>query len=135
MWSGANVIHYHLELALAATADRVRVCAVGHGQAGSHWRPRRCAAGLMAMCTGKTTLLRALQQPQAKTLESPQSSNTVAFAELVLDKGGRATQVQRPAWKIWKPKCLTEFDGRLRLLLVDMPGQLQCVERVGMQAG
>ncbi len=138
MWSGANVIHYHLELALAATADRVRVCAVGHGQAGSHWRPRRCAAGLMAMCTGKTTLLMALQQPRAKTLESPQSSNTVAFAELVLDKGGRATKVRHPAWKIWKapPKTPAALaDGRLRLLLVDMPGQLQCVERVGMQAG
>ena len=72
----------------------------------------------MAMCTGKTTLLRALQQPRAETLESPQSSNTVAFAELVLDKGGRATQVKHPKWKFWKAQPNNLADGRLRLLLV-----------------
>jgi hypothetical protein len=75
----------------------------------------------------------ALQQPQAKTLESPQSSHSVAFTELVLEQGGRASkvQVQRPAaWMFWKsqPKYPVPLaDGRLRLLLVDMPGQLQYV--------
>ncbi len=76
------------------------------------------------LCAGKTTFLQALKQ-QVGEVSAPLSSNNVSFDELVLDDGGRATQVQLPKWQAAKSSFKSHLDGRLRLLTVDMPGQLQ----------